>query len=78
MIWNHFQIMPFIIGLAIGLVTITWRKPDDSMRIPKWPHPTTVGKFTYRDRNGLCYSFSSEEVDCAKVKEKLKDYPYEN
>ena len=78
MIWSHFQIMPFIIGLAIGLVTITWRKPDDSMRIPKWPHPTTVGKFTYRDRNGLCYSFSSEEVDCKQVKEKLKDYPYEN
>ena len=78
MIWDHFVLIPFLAGLLVGFVTITFRKPDDSMRIPKWPHPSTVGKFTYRDRNGLCYTFESEEVDCTKVKESLKDYPFEN
>jgi len=78
MIWDHFILIPFLAGLLVGFVTITFRKPDDSMRIPKWPHPSTVGKFTYRDRNGLCYTFDSEEVDCSKVKENLKDYPFEN
>jgi hypothetical protein len=77
MIVEHFKVLPFLVGLAIGLFTITFRKPDDSMRVPKWPHPKTVGQYTYRDRNGLCYSFSAEEVDCSKVKETLKDYPYE-
>ena len=78
MIWDHFVLIPFLIGILVGFVTITFRKPDDSMRVPKWPHPSTVGKFTYRDRNGLCYTFDSEEIDCTKVKEKLKDYPFEN
>jgi len=78
MIWDHFILIPFLAGLLVGFVTITFRKPDDSMRVPKWPHPSTVGKFTYRDRNGLCYTFDSEEVDCSKVKENLKDYPFEN
>ena len=78
MIWDHFVLIPFLGGLLVGFVTITFRKPDDSMRVPKWPHPSTVGKFTYRDRNGLCYTFESEEVDCTKVKESLKDYPFEN
>lgn len=77
MILDHFMILPFLAGLGIGLVAITWRKPDDSMRIPKWPHPSNVGQFTYRDRNNLCYTFSAEEVDCVKMKESLKDYPYE-
>jgi hypothetical protein len=78
MIWDHFILLPFLAGLLVGFVSITFRKPDDSMRVPKWPHPSTVGKFTYRDRNGLCYTFDSEEVDCTKVKESLKDYPFEN
>ncbi len=78
MIWNHFQLIPFFIGLAVGIITITWRKPDDSMRIPKWPHPRNSGKFTYKDKNGYCYTFNAEEVDCGKVKGQLKDYPYES
>lgn len=78
MITDHFKFLPFVIGLVVGLVTVTFRKPDDSMRVPKWPHPSNVGMYTYRDRNGFCYSFTSEEVDCEATKETLKDYPYEN
>lgn len=78
MIWDHFQLYPFLIGLVVGFITITFRNPDETMRIIKWPHPNTVGKFTYRDKNGLCYVFNSEEVDCNSVKETLKDYPYES
>ena len=78
MIWDHFVLFPFLAGLFVGFVAITLKKPDDTMRILKWPHPSTAGKFTYRDKNGLCYKFKSEEVDCSKVKESLKDYPYES
>jgi hypothetical protein len=78
MIFDHFNLIPFAIGLLVGLVTITWRKPDDSMRVPKWPHPKNAGQYTYRDKNGLCFSFESEEVECEKVKKDLKEYPFEN
>ena len=78
MIWDHFQFVPFLVGLAIGLYAVTFQRPDDTQRIVKYPHPSTVGEFTYRDRNGLCYGFSAEEVSCDKVKENLKDYPYQS
>ncbi len=78
MLWDHFRFVPFLVGLAFGFVAIVRRKPDETERVPKWPHPTTVNQYVYRDRNGLCFQFQSEEVNCDQVKETLKDYPYES
>jgi len=77
MIWDHFQFLPFLAGLVFGVITITMRRPDDMMRVPKWPHPDSIGKYTYTDKNGFCYKFTAEEVDCDVQKESLHDYPYE-
>jgi hypothetical protein len=74
---KHFQFIPFFIAFIFGLFAITWRKPDADQKIPKWPHPSNVGKITYRDRNGLCYKYSAKEVACDQVKAKLKPYPYQ-
>ena len=73
---QHFLWMPFIAGLAFGLIAITFRKPDESQRVPKWPHPSNIGQFTYRDKNNLCYTFTDEEVSCTTSK--VKDYTIEN
>lgn len=75
--YQHFIPIPFIIAFIIGLFVITWRKPDEDQKTPKWPHPSNTGKFTYRDRNGLCYKYVSNEIPCDSVKEALKPYPYE-
>ncbi len=52
-------------------------KPETKERVVKWPHPSNTGKVTYRDRNGLCYVFESQIVDCATVKENLQTYAFE-
>jgi hypothetical protein len=75
--WNHFRILPFIAGLVIAAVIFLGFKPESKERVVKWPHPSNAGKVTYRDRNGLCYTFESQIADCAKVKDSLQAYALE-
>lgn len=74
---KHLELIPFLLAFVVGLFVITWRKPDSDQKVPKWPHPTNVGKITYRDRNGICYKYVAKEVDCTAVKSKLKEFPHE-
>uniref|UniRef100_A0A6C0HFE5 Uncharacterized protein n=1 Tax=viral metagenome TaxID=1070528 RepID=A0A6C0HFE5_9ZZZZ len=74
---RHFSLLPFIAGLIVGAVIFFGFKPDSRERVVKWPNPENSGKVTYRDRNGLCYIFESQIVDCGKVKEKLQAYSFE-
>jgi hypothetical protein len=74
---KHFKIIPFVSGLIIGAIIFFGFKPDTKDRVVKWPNPENAGKVVYRDRNGLCYKFESQIVDCTKVKEKLQTYSFE-
>ena len=74
---NHFRILPFIAGLIIAAVIFLGFKPESKERVVKWPHPSNAGKVTYRDRNGLCYTFEAQIADCAKVKDSLQAYALE-
>jgi len=71
------KLIPFVAGLVIGGIIFFGFKPDTKDRVVKWPNPENAGKVVYRDRNGLCYKFESQIVDCAKVQEKLQAYSFE-
>ena len=71
------KIIPFVAGLVIGGIIFFGFKPDTKDRVVKWPNPENAGKVVYRDRNGLCYKFESQIVDCAKVQDKLQAYSFE-
>jgi hypothetical protein len=58
--FHHFRLLPFLAGLAVGAVVFFYLKPESKERVVKWPRPENCGKFTYRDRNGLCYVFESQ------------------
>jgi hypothetical protein len=75
--WHHFKIIPFIVGIVVASIIFLGLKPDASERVVKWPRPENSGKVTYRDRNGLCYTYEAQITDCAKVKEVLKNYSLE-
>jgi hypothetical protein len=75
--WKHFEILPFLAGLLIGAVIFIGIRPETSEKVVKWPHPQNAGKVTYRDRNGLCYTFEAQIADCAKEKENLQNYAFE-
>jgi hypothetical protein len=75
--WHHLKFLPFIGGVVIGAIIFLGFKPDSKERVVKWPNPENAGKIVYRDRNGLCYKFESQIVDCSKVAGKLQAYSLE-
>jgi hypothetical protein len=75
--FERFHIVPFLVGLGSAAIVFLYFKPEVKDRVVKWPHPTNAGKITYRDRNGLCYTYEAQITDCAKVKESLQTYAFE-
>ena len=74
---ERFHFLPFLAGLAIAWLIFFVVKPEATDRVVKWPRPENCDKLTYRDRNGICYKFEAQIVDCAKVVDKLENYAFE-
>ena len=72
--WKHLMIMPFLLGLVLGIAGIYFMKPEATV-VYKYPTPENVGKLAYKDKNGVCYQYSGKEVNCDKNDGKLKNYP---
>ena len=72
---GFFHLLPFILGLTVGIVYIALGGKGAHEVIYKYPHPTTVDALTYRDPNGACYRYKVEQVNCDRNEKKLKEYP---
>ena len=72
--FNHFELLPFLIGLSVGIVGLLMWK-DKPKVVMKYPHPSNVKNLIYRDANNICYKYKSEEVNCDKNEATLKTYP---
>jgi hypothetical protein len=72
--FKHFRILPFLFGVVIGIVGIYFAKPQETV-IMKYPTPENSGKITYRDKNGVCYTYDAKQVECDKNEHRLKTYP---
>ena len=71
---SHFMVWPFIIGLLVGLFMVYAHVNLPVDKVPKWPHPSNVNDVVYKDRNGLCFMFDVEVMDCGG--KSSKPYPY--
>jgi hypothetical protein len=71
---KHIKVIPFLAGLVIGIIAIMFINPEKTI-VFKYPTPENCGKVTYKDKNGVCYKYSSKEVDCDKNESRLKDFP---
>ena len=71
---HHFQVIPFLGGLAIGYLLVTYYKAPPTV-IYEYPHPQNVNNRVYRDKNNMCYSYNSVQVDCDKNESTLRQYP---
>lgn len=72
--FHHIRIVPFLIGLAIGIIGILYVKPEQIIQY-KYPIPQEAKELVYKDRNGLCYQYIPKEVDCDKNESRLKPFP---
>jgi hypothetical protein len=71
---NKLKLLPFLIGLVVGFFFVYVLKPT-AVVVIKYPNLDNVGKIVYRDRNGTCFQYGMETVDCDKSEEKIKSYP---
>lgn len=72
--FQRLQIIPLIIGIIIGVIAIFFIKPEKTI-VYKYPNPENLEKIIYKDKNGICYGYSSKKVDCDKNQDKLKNFP---
>ena len=71
---EQFRLVPFLIGLAIGIFLIFFYKPEKQV-IYQYPQPDEATQKVFRDKSGTCYSYSIHEVDCDANESTLVDYP---
>ena len=71
---NHFRIIPFICGICAAVIAYMLYKPGKVV-IKQYPHPNDSDGKIFRDPNGVCYKYSSHEVNCDANEATLKEYP---
>ena len=71
---HHFRLLPFIVGIVVGIFVVFYYKPSPLI-VHEYPHPENVQDRVYKDNNNVCYKYDSKEVDCDKNEESLKVYP---
>jgi len=74
---KHLRIIPLLSGIAIGIIGILFVKPEKNI-IYKYPTPENSEKIIYKDKNGVCYTYKANQVDCDKNESKLKNFPLNN
>lgn len=63
-----------IVGLGLGFILLRMYAIDRPI-FYKWPSPDNVGKVTYKDKNGVCYQYQGDTVDCEAHKGKTRPIP---
>lgn len=72
--FKHFTLIPFLVGLAVGTFVLFFFKSEPTI-LMKYPHPSNVDGRTYKDKNDVCYRYTSKEVNCDENELTLKQYP---
>jgi hypothetical protein len=72
--FNQVRFFPFLLGLAIGLFSVYVLKPAPVI-VVRYPNMDNAGKTVYRDRNGTCFMYEVNQVDCDKEEDRIRPYP---
>ena len=74
---HHFRIMPFLVGIGLGVLMLLYYNPPPSI-VYEYPHPQNMKDRVYRDKNNMCYKYTSKTVDCDSNEATLKPYPIQS
>lgn len=72
--YQHFRLNGFLAGLVVGFILLYVYKTP-ALVVYEYPHPQNVKDRVYRDKNGVCYSYTATKVDCDKNEATLRPYP---
>ena len=68
-----FNILAFVIGFIIGMCYIYQKQPPLTETIV-YPTPYNAGKITYKNKNGDCFQYTAEPVDCPEDESLIKQH----
>ena len=74
---QHFRIIPFLAGLLVGVLFLFFYNTPKNL-VYEYPHPQNGIDRVYRDKNGACYMYKAEEVNCDANEKSLKPYPIQS
>jgi len=69
----RFNIMAFIAGFLIGLLYI-YTKSQELIEKITYPTPYNAEKVIYKNKNGDCYKYVAESVECPEDKSLIKQH----
>ena len=69
----RFNIMAFIAGFLIGLLYIYTKSPELSEKVT-YPTPYNAGAIIYKNKNGDCYQYIAEQVECPEDTSLIKQH----
>jgi hypothetical protein len=72
--FGRIQFLPFVLGFAIGIFIVYVLKPAPVV-VMKYPNLDNAAQLVYRDRNGTCFQYDVQQVDCDKSEDRIKPYP---
>lgn len=71
---HHIKFLPFLGGVLLGLFMLFYYKAPAHV-IYEYPHPEKGENRIYKDKNSVCYTYSSKEVSCDANEGTLRQYP---
>lgn len=71
---KHIRLIPLFLGLVVGVIAILYIKPEQAV-VYKYPTPENCKDLIFKDKNSMCYKYSTKEVDCDKNESRLKSFP---
>lgn len=71
---GNIQFFPMLVSFAVGIFIVYILKPSPLI-ILKYPNLENAGKLIYRDRNGTCFVYEANEVDCNANEKRIKPFP---
>ena len=72
--FNKLQLLPLLLGLFIGMFFVYILKPTASV-VYKYPTLDNAGNVVYQDRNGVCFKYHADTVDCNKNEGRIVAFP---
>ena len=72
--YQHFRLKAFLVGIVAGLFIVFVYQPA-AVVVYEYPHPQNVGARVYRDKNGVCYAYKANKVECDANEATLRPYP---
>ena len=61
-------------GLTFGIFFVYILKPA-AVVITKYPNMENTNDVVYRDRNGTCFQYKTNVVDCDASEDRIRPYP---